>query len=111
MNDIPWARSTDPETSKKVGKSKITQYRWGSQRQILLSAYVNVENGLTANEAGDITGLSSIRGNNYWKRCSELLQMGHIQDKGITRKSQSGEDQRVCTITEDGLEYLSLIKK
>lgn len=56
--------------------------------------------GLTAEEARAAAGLS-VR-TCYWKRCSELRQMGLIADTGEERPGDSDQLQMVSAITSKG---------
>ena len=65
---------------------------------------------MTDEQAGIKSGLHSKPGCCYWKRCSELRQMGFIKVVYVapfvpaTRTSRAGEQQQVCELTETGLE-------
>jgi hypothetical protein len=108
INDLfSWARNNDPETSKMVGKDKKVQLRWGSQRASLLIQYI--DNDLSDEEAGDASGLRSNRSCCYWKRCSELRQMGLIEDTGEVKVSEAGQKVQVCRITELGKQKINEI--
>lgn len=98
--DMFTARKTDPKTSHVAGASVTV--RAGSQRAELLLAYAR-NYGLTDDEAGVITGLANKIGCCWWKRCSELRQGGLIAPTTETRMSRAGEEQMVCTITEEGM--------
>lgn len=76
--------------------------RAGSQRWELLKQYVK-HGPLTNEQAGDLSGLSAKKSCCYWKRCSELLQHGFLEDTGIEIVSQVGEMQRVCRVTSKGI--------
>lgn len=96
--DFSNARTDDPETSHKAGKS--VKMRAGSQQAQLLIAYDCASlRGLTDEEAGQMTGLANLKSCGYWKRCSELRRAGYIVPTGETRSSQANEQQRVCVIT------------
>ena len=85
--------------------SKELRIRAGSQRWTLLRQYV--EHGpLTNEQAGELSGLSEKKSCCYWKRCSELLQHGYLADTGAQIESQVGEMQRVCRVTDKGLEVI-----
>jgi len=107
-NDFPFelggfARRDDPDTSKKAA-SKNNRLRWNSQKRLLLSAFSECED-MTADEAGRATGLIGTRAN-YWKRCSELRELGYIRDTGETRLSECNEPQIVSRVTLLGLAAL-----
>jgi hypothetical protein len=104
----PSCRATDPRTSADAAKS--ASIRSGSQRAIILKVYADQPFGLTDEEAGDISGLSENRKCCYWKRCSELRQMGFITPTGQHRKSSANENQMVCVITNNGRRVLSQIE-
>ena len=103
---FPWARNTDPETSKAVGQDGKTIVNWGNQRHKLLSVYKDNPQGLIDEEAGNLSGLRDIRSCCYWKRCSELRQAGYLKDTGMTKKSEANKDQLISKITEQGLKRL-----
>jgi hypothetical protein len=104
----PSCRASDPRTSADAAKS--ASIRSGSQRAIILAAYASQHFGLTDEEAGDISGLSENRKCCYWKRCSELRQMGLITPTGQQRKSSADENQMVCAITNNGRRALLQIE-
>jgi hypothetical protein len=80
--------------------------RAGTQRWNLLRQYV-LHGPLTNEQAGDLSGLSSKKSCCYWKRCSELLKHGYLQDTGLEVRSQVGELQRVCSVTQKGIDVIS----
>jgi len=95
------ARKSDPSTSHAAAAS--AGLRTTSQKAQLLLAYAKHPMlGLTDEEAGIETGLRR-PGVCWWKRCSELRQMGLIRATEDMRQSQMGEMQQVCVITGDGL--------
>ena len=104
----PNYRRSDPETPKSAGKS--AKIRAGTQRHALLLAYL-IESeleefptrGLTDEEAGNISRLSLKPKCCYWKRCSELREMGLIAPNGEQRHSSANEKQMVCIITSKGI--------
>ena len=108
FSDLPLFRDTDPDTSKEAGKR--VEPRRGSQQYLLLQAYAERRLGLTDEEAGDITGLSSNRKCCYWKRCSELRHAGLIMDTKVRRDSSAGSPQMVCVITPEGRKALETAK-
>ena len=107
-------RNTDPETSKTAGKS--AGIRAGSQRHSILLAYFAESQrqefptlGLTDEEAGNVSGLSQKPKCCYWKRCSELRELGLIIPNGEKRNSSVNELQMVCIITNTGISMLKKI--
>lgn len=111
--DPPAARSTDPETSHEGANN--SKSRRESQRRILLLSYLEAgDKGLTAIEAGISSGLASNPSCCYWKRCSELLAMGlleEVYDKdGLVVKRtnpHSKSAQRVLRIKPEVQAYLA----
>lgn len=90
--------------------SKEVVVRAGSQRWALLMQYLTY-GPLTNEQAGDLAGLSEKKGCCYWKRCSELLEHGYIEDTGEERRSQAGEMQRVCRLTAKGRSLFPAVPK
>ena len=87
--------------------AKAMTVRGGSQRHLILSRYAL--EALTDEEAGRMSGLSSLPKCCYWKRCSELRQAGYIKPTGETRVSSAGVEQQVCRITIEGRQVLNTI--
>jgi hypothetical protein len=106
---FPHARNSDPQTSKDAGNSEEIKIRWGSQRHLILSVYNENPDGLIDEQVGEISGLIENRSCCYWKRCSELRQAGYIELTGEKSKSNCGYDQRVCKITQKGINKLELL--
>lgn len=101
LSDLPLFRYMDPETSQK-GAAHIRP-KAGSQMFRLLEQYRQYPLlGLTDEEATTRAGIE--RGG--WKRCSDLRRLGFVTPTGETRIASSGIEQRVCRITEEGLEVL-----
>jgi hypothetical protein len=59
--------------------------------------------GYTDEEAAGVAHVSHV---GYWKRCSELRNLGLIEDTGRTRPGVAGTPQMVCRITDRGLAVL-----
>jgi hypothetical protein len=95
-----FARSDDPITSHKSANDISRAFRSGSQRHQILNAYVLGD--FTDEQIGEITGLIKNRSCCYWKRCSELRQMGYIKDTGRTTLSSANMEVMICEITESG---------
>lgn len=103
---LPTARPYGAQTSAMAGAN--VQMRVGSQRWILLAKYAEHRLlGLTDEQAGLYTGLADKPGCCYWKRCSELRELGMIKVTDEKRMSRAGEFQRVCVISADGLSVLN----
>jgi len=99
---FPPARKHDPQTSKMGERAVAT--RGPSQKARLLAEYVKAgAPGLTADEAGERTGMVAARAG-YWKRVSDLIRAGLIEPTGETRPGLAGELQRVCRVTAEGME-------
>lgn len=107
QNNPPGARLSDPMTSKKAEKS--ASFRKGSQMYRLLKTY-SQHADLTDEEAGIYSGLRNFRSCCYWKRCSELRQLGMLDVTLFTRESEAGEQQQVCSISEKGKKYLNQLE-
>jgi len=105
------ARSTDPETSKAA--ARLLGGKAGTMRRRLLDYYGIVGSvrpsdtrwGATAEEATEDCGYTAADG--AWKRVSDLLNAGLLEDTGRTRAGSSGRQQRVLRITEKGRAALS----
>ena len=95
------ARATDPHTS--LAAAKALGGKAGTMRRRLLFAYRQIEE-LTADEAAEQAGYSAEDG--AWKRVSDLLTAGLIEDTGYTRAGRLGRQQRVLRITAAGVEAL-----
>jgi hypothetical protein len=98
------ARSSDPITSHKSANNISRSIRAGSQRHQILNAYFLGD--FTDEQVGEITGLIKNRSCCYWKRCSELRQMGYIKDTGRTTLSSANMEVMICEITELGCSKL-----
>lgn len=101
-------RTDDPQTSHQGAADVAT--RAPSQAMKLLVQYARSNRSLTAEEAADLAGVNR-PGVCYWKRCSELREMGYIAPVRIagvlvTRTSAAGSAQMVCVITDAGREAL-----
>lgn len=101
-------RRTDPVTSLKSARDNKSKVSWGSQRHKILVCY-SMNSNLTDEEAGKESGLIANRSCCYWKRCSELRQMGLIAATGDTRFSDAGKEQSVSEITAKGLSLLLVL--
>ena len=91
------ARRSDPETSHRAAENAAM--RSGSHKALLLIAYGYAENGYTDEEAASVAGLSHI---GFWKRCSDLRNLGFIIPNGLERRVSSGLMAQVCEITLEG---------
>lgn len=100
------ARDRDPLTSH-LGADDV-KVRGITQRHKLLRAYGRGDD-LTADEAVDRTNIP--RRACYWKRVSELLDQGLLEDTGRMRHGDAGSFQRVCVITDKGREVLEALNE
>ena len=106
FSDLPLFRISDSDTSREGARN--VQPRKGSQMHLLLNAYAqHSEVGLTDEDAGNVTYLSSNPRCGYWKRCSDLRNLGLITDTGKRRDSSNGCQMMVCVITDLGWQALS----
>ena len=97
------ARHTDPETSR-LGAEDV-KIRRDSQKMQLLIEYA--KEPLTDEDAGYASKLAMKPGCCYWKRCSELRELGLIAPNGEKRMSLAGSLQMVCCITPAGRRALT----
>ena len=112
QESIPWpgtdggtppVRVGDPVTSQQGALD--VKVRRGSQQHRLLAVYGhNTGIGLTADQAVAQTTIS-VR-SCYWKRVSELVAAGLLEDTGRTWMGDQGSMQRVNRITDAGLALL-----
>jgi hypothetical protein len=108
---FPWelgayARTDDPLTSHKA-VTKTNTIRWGTQCYRLLAEYVRL-GPLTDEEAAVAAGLTATA-RSPWRRCSDLRQAGYIMPTGTERISTAGSPQRVCVVTNKGLELVGAL--
>lgn len=103
LDDLPLFRATDPDTS--IAGAKDVKPRQGSQMWQLLEQYNDHRRGLTDEEAGVFSGLAQRRAC-YWKRCSDLRNLGLIEDCKVRRAGSSGSQMMVCVITAKGIKLL-----
>lgn len=115
------ARRTDPATSqanrnafrKKASQRDVilhTYYRERLHYEETFGEWSRTDGGLTDEECGMKTPWKEstmyVERVCYWKRCSELRKLGFIDVTGETRKSCAGQEQQVCEITIEGIEYV-----
>jgi len=108
---FPWelgayARTDDPLTSHKA-ITKSNTLRWGTQCYRLLAEYVRL-GPLTDEQAAVAAGLTTTA-RSPWRRCSDLRQAGFIMPAGTERISSAGSPQRVCVVTNKGLELMGAL--
>lgn len=99
VDDLPLFRTHDPHTSQDGAVS--VRARRGSQADRLeVAIRAAGAAGLTAYEAGEITGLVD-SGSGYWKRVSELHAAGRIVYTGVDRLMQATGDRQRVFITPE----------
>lgn len=99
------ARNTDPDTSKMA--AAIVTAKESSTRVRLLHAYgggATITDEQAAYRAGIQKGC-------WWKRCSELRQMGLIADTGERYNGAAGTPRMACRITAAGMDVLNRRKE
>lgn len=96
---VPAARVTDPETSNS-GIADVLS-RSGSQQYRLLLAYGSRPLGLIAEQAAEIAGLN-VPGCCYWKRISEMLAEGLLEDTFKVQQASTGSSQRILALSARG---------
>lgn len=89
LNPRTHARAADPHTSHTAA-ARLTD-----KTTMLRALTAQYHNGaeLTAEEAATRAGYTPADG--AWKRISDLLNQGVLEDTGRTRKASSGRSQRV----------------
>ena len=105
FDDLPLFRSTDPATSRK-GAQDVLPRRDSQQGQLLRVYGTHRINGLTDEQAGELSGLAQKPKCCYWKRCSELRQKGLIEDTGNEAMSSAGSPMMICRLTAKGAQLL-----
>jgi hypothetical protein len=100
------ARTTDPDTSALAGEAKTKRegatktITPNSDRHLLLRHYDRVL-ARSDFQVASYAGLTSISGNCWWKRCSELRQGGYIKAVGAAVGS-NGREVTICILTPKG---------
>jgi hypothetical protein len=90
-------RVSDPDTSHLAAQA--LSGKAGTMRRRILKVYANGAE-LTAEEAAFNAGFGPADG--PWKRISDLLNAGLLEDTGERRKAHSGRLQRVLRVSEAG---------
>jgi hypothetical protein len=102
------ARASDPDTSQEAA-AKLSAGRAGTMKRELLYAFggflEHPPTPLTAEEAATRAGYKAEDG--AWKRVSDLLSLGLLEDTGERRTGSQGRRQRVLRITEAGRRALA----
>jgi hypothetical protein len=93
-------RTEDPWTSRAAAR----QLKANTMRRRLLEMFRRW-GPLTAEGVANSAGYGAEDG--AWKRVSDLLNLGLIEDTGETRTASSGRQQRVLRITAKGREALA----
>lgn len=111
------ARSDGPQTSADAAEAvrlrerTLSGFKAGTQKHVLLSTYGGHQaaqaGGLTDSEVARLAGLYH-GGICWWKRCSELRQIGFIELTDSTRPDKDSRAEReVCRITDTGRRKLA----
>lgn len=104
------ARKTDPDTSHMA--AGINRCRRNELMRELLYAFVSGGNsGFTDEQAYHRMAHVDGGDRSWWKRCSDLRQLGFILPTGEKRKTVTGAYARVCSITKDGRAAVGHIAK
>lgn len=106
------ARATDPWTSHAAGE-KAARRAPSHRVQLLAAYYRSQDHGLTDEEAAQVTGLDERPNCAWWKRCSELRQLGLIEENkhSTGRMGKGGALRMVCYITPKGIEEVQRSKQ
>lgn len=107
----PGRTRRDDHTTSEQGARAVGR-RAPNQKVRLLVEYRSAgEAGATDEEAAEAAGLTQHRSTCWWKRCSELRELGLIEQLPIptTRKGSAGVDRIVCAISPGGLAYLKAL--
>lgn len=100
------ARANDPLTSLWAAASVAG--KTANMQDSLLAAFALDKKGMIAQDAAYEADLLHT---GYWKRVSELLKSGYLEDTGHTEVAQTtGRRQRVLRITADGRDRLKDVK-
>ena len=95
------ARATDPGTSHAAAKKPN---RRRGHKIDLLNVYARQAEPITDREAFEASQLPPRAC--WWKRCSELRQLGYITARGTRIDPETDTPVSVCRITLDGLRVL-----
>jgi hypothetical protein len=111
--DVPvihMSRRDDPPTSK--GAAQIVKTNAKTQRFQLLKAYFDhrLFSALTDDQAAEFCGLRTIISNSWWKRCSELRNLGLIKQVGTAISPFTGVERMTCEITNEGIILIEKMK-
>lgn len=104
------ARSRDPHTSTKAAvdvSDRAANWRPDSQNTSVLLAFAQAgAEGLTARQAGEVTGLTRFPDCCWWHRVSDNKKLGFIESSGQERQSATTKlDREVLVITAQGRAY------
>lgn len=102
-DDEPSNRTRTVDHGTSAAGARAVSFRSGTQKHRLLIAYAETS-GLTDEEAAAAARLPSSAC--WWKRCSELRDVGAIEPTGETRVGAAGVPRIVCSITEQGWNLL-----
>lgn len=103
------ARNTDPTTSHDAWQN--VKVKAGTQRHFFLMVYAYANKALCSEEAYEraLKKKLAVTPYAYWKRISELQQLGLIKYADEIRKAKSGAWQKCYVITDAGRKVLQNI--
>lgn len=99
------ARRSDPATSHE-GASAV-RWRAGNHKVLLLDAYRHSGMPLSDREAWQHSALRNKVASCWWKRCSELRDLGMIEVVGTTVCPATDSRVQTCEITALGIRTLA----
>lgn len=102
IESTPTARVTDPPTSH-MASMQVRMRAQGSKAALLLAHY-DAGRDLTDEEAADLAGVSL--SSEYATRCSELRNLGFLDETGREREGRAGMARMTSVITVAGEAYV-----
>lgn len=102
------ARRSDPETSHDGAEA--VRWRSGNHKIAILNAYRHTGKPLSDREAWQNSALRDKHSCCWWKRCSELRDLGMIEVVSTTVCQATGSRVQRCAITDKGRLALSQIE-
>lgn len=97
----PLTRTGDYDTSI-AGAASIRMRRRSQQFKLLREFCIAGDTGLTDEEAADAAQVPTL--SCYWRRCTDLRQLGLIEATDQRRKGEAGVPRIVSVVTEKGKE-------
>lgn len=99
------ARRSDPSTSHEGAEA--VRWRAGNHKALLLDAYRYKKMPLSDREAWQHSSLRDRVACCWWKRCSELRELGMIEVVSTTICTATGSRVQRCVITDKGQRALA----